>query len=113
MTNQKFLISNFRHVLNVVCFLLGYSLRVCSLNANVSEHSVPTSYASRYEVWPWFRKYVRRPLCGSLLPQPVFSTCSHPEYPPPERLRLFFEPFHVLSQPQSHFIPTSLWRWNG
>jgi hypothetical protein len=40
-----------------------------------------------------------------------------PRLPPSERLRLFFEPnlftyYTPLSQPQSHFIPTRLWRWN-
>jgi hypothetical protein len=33
------LISNYRRVLNVVCFLLGDSTGVCSLNANVSEQT--------------------------------------------------------------------------
>jgi hypothetical protein len=37
--------------------------------------------------------------------------------PPSEGLRLFFEPNFFTynpphSQPQSHFIPTRLWRWN-
>jgi hypothetical protein len=31
-----------------------------------------------------------------------------PRLPPSEGLRLFFEAFHVLSQPQSHFMPTRL-----
>jgi hypothetical protein len=40
-----------------------------------------------------------------------------PRLPPPEGLRLFFEPnlftyYTPLSQPQSHFTPTRLWRWN-
>jgi hypothetical protein len=50
ITAVHFLISNFRHVLNVVCFLLG--------NSPASEFyvptfrntlSVPSSYAGRYE----------------------------------------------------------------
>jgi hypothetical protein len=39
---QLFLISNFRHVLNVVFFLLG-DPGVWILCADVSEHSVPSS----------------------------------------------------------------------
>jgi hypothetical protein len=40
-----------------------------------------------------------------------------PRLPPPKGLRLFFEPnlftyYTPHSQPQSHFIPTHLWRWN-
>ena len=40
---DRFLISDFHRVLNVVCFLLGNSL-ACILYANVSEHSVPSSF---------------------------------------------------------------------
>jgi hypothetical protein len=60
--------------------------------------------------YPW-------PLCGSLPPKSVFSTCSHPRISPSEGLRLFLEPNLFTynfphSQPQSHFIPTRLLRWN-
>ena len=40
---NQFLISKFRHVLNVVCFLLGNSPASEILYADVSEHSVPSS----------------------------------------------------------------------
>jgi hypothetical protein len=40
-----------------------------------------------------------------------------PWLPPAKGLRLFFQPnlfthYNPLSQPQSHFIPTRLWRWD-
>jgi hypothetical protein len=38
-----FLISNFRRVLNAVCFFSGRFTGACSLDANVSEHTVPPS----------------------------------------------------------------------
>ena len=44
-----FLISNFCRVLNGVCFLLGNSPAPEVLYADVSEHSVPSSWASMYE----------------------------------------------------------------
>jgi hypothetical protein len=44
-----FLISNFRRVLNVVCFLLGNSPASEFVYADVSEHSVPSSWAPVYE----------------------------------------------------------------
>jgi len=51
-----FLISNFRRVLNAVCFLLGNSTGVSILYADVSEHSVPPSWVGRYEEWLGLRK---------------------------------------------------------
>jgi hypothetical protein len=46
---STFLISNFRCVLNVVCFLLGNSPGVQIICANVSEHSVCSVFIGAYE----------------------------------------------------------------
>jgi hypothetical protein len=43
----------------VICCMLssGLSTGICNLNANISEHFVPSSYASRYEVWLGLRMW--------------------------------------------------------
>ena len=48
----SFLISNFRHVLNVVCFLLGNSVASeFYMSTFWNTLSVPSSWAGRYEEW--------------------------------------------------------------
>ena len=47
LANLSFLTSNFRRVLNVVCFLLGNSPGVWILYANVSKHSVCSIFIGR------------------------------------------------------------------
>jgi hypothetical protein len=98
---QLFLISNFRHVLNVVCFLLG--------NSQVSEFyvptfrntlSVPSSSAGRYEEWLGLRNV------GLFIQEKVWLENSY------FQAKLFPIQIPQHSQPQSFFIPTRLWRWN-
>ena len=62
-----FLISNFRHVLNVVCFLLG--------NSSASEFYMPKFRNTLFDAHtrPW-------PLCGSLPSTDCFCTLTRP-YP--------------------------------
>jgi hypothetical protein len=63
-------------------------------------------------------------VCSETLASKLQTPGNHPEeriryvdIPTPDVLRLFFEPNLFTyntppSQPQSHFIPTRLWRWN-
>jgi hypothetical protein len=65
----------------------------------------PHPVTEPYSTYPW-------PPYGSLPPQPVFSTCSHPDYLLPRAQAIFraksFLVYIPHSQPQSHFIPTRL-----
>ena len=94
-----FLISNFRPVLNVVCFLLG--------NSPPSEFyvptfrnalSVPSSQAGKYEVRLDLRK------SGVFTEGKVwFENIFEPN--------LFLYKYSIFSQIHSYFVPIRLWRW--
>jgi hypothetical protein len=125
--------------LRVSCRMLSSGLfsGVRSLNANVSKHCVCYNFIPT-RLWRWNIHSVPKRwhlnsrrrgitqkkandnyniICTKQASTTSFLYLLRPRLPPPEGLRLFFEPnlltcYTPHSQPQSHFMTTRLWRWN-